>query len=329
VIATHSVERDAQHVSGIISDVPGQLLDEVRAAAAQVASAARFVDIDQSRIEAYAASLPLAEARAPALDPATHFLGAPEATLAYVVTLDAIKFGSGYFPRLRKRPGCSGYFTVAASLKDAFEANGPFSAPQLQQLDAAACTRIFGQADTDASIGELMGLFAQALNDLGSYVQRRFDGSFSKLVAAAEGQAERLVELLVEMPFYRDVGFLKRAQLTAADLVVAGVAEFGDLDRLTIFADNLVPHVLRLDGVLRYDPGLVERIEREELIPSGSPEEVEIRALALHAVELLVAALRRRGERVSAMQLDYVLWNRGRQPAYKARPRHRTRTVFY
>jgi hypothetical protein len=28
-------------------------------------------------------------------------------------------------------------------------------------------------------------------------------------------------------------------------------------------------------------------------------------------------------------QLDYVLWNRGQAAQYKARPRHRTRTVFY
>jgi len=309
--------------------VPEALLDQVRAAAARTAAGARFVRIDAARIEAYAASLPLEAARAPSLDPRTHYLGQPADSLAYVVTLDAINFGSGYFPRLRKRPGCSGYFTVAWSLKDAFEAHGPLSAAQLQQLDQAACTTLFGQVGTDASIDELMGLFAQALRDLGAYLERRFGGSFSELVATAEGSAERLAELLVEMPFYRDVGFLKRAQLTAADLVVAGVASFRDLDRLTIFADNLVPHVLRLDGVLAYDPHLLERIEREELIPSGSSEEVEIRACALHAVELLVAALRQRGEPVSAMQLDYVLWNRGQEAAYKARPRHRTRTVYY
>jgi len=309
--------------------VPHALLDQVRAAAAQTAAGARFVRLDDARIATYAASLPLEAARAPSLDPQTHYLGQPADTLAYVVTLDAINFGSGYFPRLRKRPGCSGYFTVAWSLKDAFEAHGPYSAEQLQQLDQAACTDVFGQAGTDASIGELMGLFAQALRDLGAYLERRFGGSFSELVAAADGSAEGLVELLAEMPFYRDAGFFKRAQLTAADLVVAGVASFRDLDRLTIFADNLVPHVLRLDGVLEYDPQLVARIEREELIPAGSPEELEIRACALHAVELLTEALRQGGEPVSAMQLDYVLWNRGQEAAYKARPRHRTRTVYY
>jgi hypothetical protein len=126
------------------------------------------------------------------------------------------------------------------------------------------------------------------------------------------------------MPFYRDVGFYKRAQLTAADLATAGVAEFQDLDRLTIFADNLVPHVLRVDGILSYEPELLERINREELIPKGSREELEIRATALHAVELIA-----KRTPVTPMQLDYLLWNRGQEAGYKALPRHRTRTVFY
>ena len=83
------------------------------------------------RIAPYAAGLPLAQARAPELDAATHYLVEPVGTLAYVVQLDAINFGSGYFPRLQKRPGMSGYFTVAASLKDAFVAEGPFSTSRL------------------------------------------------------------------------------------------------------------------------------------------------------------------------------------------------------
>jgi hypothetical protein len=304
-----------------------RLLDEVRATAAAVAQSAQYVRVQTDAIEAYATALPLDELENPELDPATHYLGKPEATLAYVLTLDAVNFGSGYFPKLTKRPGLSGYFTVAASLKDLYEAEGPLSAAQLRALTQAACTAIFGQRDNpDPGVAELMGLFCRALNDLGSYVADSFGGSFRALVTAADRKAEKLVSILKEMPFYQDVGFYKRAQLTAADLSVARVAQFDDLDRLTIFADNLVPHVLRVDGILSYDPGLLERIEREELIPAGSVEEREIRAGALHAVELIAAAL---DHKVTSMQLDYLLWNRGQLPAYKAQPRHRTRTVFY
>ncbi len=92
------------------------------------------------------------------------------------------------------------------------------------------------------------------------------------------------------MPFY------KRAQLAAADLALAldgaGPGAFDDLDRLTIFADNLVPHVLRVDGVLRYDDTLAARVAAGELLLPGEPSEVEIQAAAVHAVELLVAACR-------------------------------------
>ncbi len=303
------------------------LLDEVRATAKAVAQSARYVRVQIDAIEAYAASLPLHELENPELDAATHYLGPPEATLAYVLTLDAINFGSGYFPKLTKRPGLSGYFTVASSLKDLYEANGPLSAAHLTRLTQEDCRVIFGQKNNDdAGVKELMSLFSRALNDLGTYVQEQFGGSFQALVTAADGSAEELVSILKQMPFYQDVGFYKRAQLSAADLSVAHVAQFHDLDQLTMFADNLVPHVLRVDGILSYDPGLLERIEREELIPAGTREEREIRAGALHAVELIAAAL---DHKVTSMQLDYLLWNRGQLPAYKAQPRHRTRTVFY
>ena len=82
---------------------------------------------------------------------------------------------------------------------------------------------------------------------------------------------------------------------------------------------------LRIDGVLEFEQRLVGRIDRGELIEHDSPEEVEIRACALHAVELLVAA----HERTTATAVDYALWHRGAEPRYKAHPRHRARTTAY
>ena len=50
--------------------------------------------------------------------------------------------------------------------------------------------------------------------------------------------------------------YYERAQLAAADLSLAfdgrGLGRFDDLQNLTIFADNLVPHVLRVDNILIY-----------------------------------------------------------------------------
>jgi hypothetical protein len=126
------------------------------------------------------------------------------------------------------------------------------------------------------------------------------------------------------MPFFDDRGFYKRAQIAANDLALAGVAEFPDIDSLTVFADNLVPHVLRLDGVLIYDDALARAVDAGELLPAGSDQEREIRACAVHACELLA---RRAG--VPPRTLDNWLWNRGQHPPYSERPAHLTRTVFY
>ena len=97
------------------------------------------------------------------------------------------------------------------------------------------------------------------------------------------------------------------------------------LDRLTLFADNLVPHVLRLDRVLEFDPALVARIDAGRLLEHDSPAEVEIRAVALHAVELLVQA----HGATTATAVDNLLWHRGAGERYKARPRHRARCTAY
>src|SRR5437867_3976929 len=91
--------------SGIIDEQAMGLLDEVRSTTRSIAQSARYVRVQTEAIATYAAGLPLEVAQTPALDAATHHLGAPEATLAFVVTLDAINFGSGYFPKLKKRPG--------------------------------------------------------------------------------------------------------------------------------------------------------------------------------------------------------------------------------
>jgi hypothetical protein len=178
-----------------------------------------------------------------------------------------------------------------------------------------------------------MPLFAGSLNDLGRHIRDEYSGSFTAFVDAADGSAVALVTELAGWDCFADsstydgieLPFLKRAQIAAADLARADVWRPGDLDQLTMFADNLVPHVLRLDGILEFDPELVARIDREELIEHGSPEEVEIRACSVHAVELVVAA--RPG--AIAAEIDQALWLRGQEPRYKASPRPRSRSTAY
>lgn len=308
------------------------IADEVRESCAQIAASARSVRIDLSAVAA------VAPAPAPQLDPERHYLeGEPADVADYMLALDAINFGSGWFPTLRKRTSdgkpLGGYFTVSWAFADHVRAYGPPTCTWLSQVSTREIAAILGQhADH-----ELMSLYAQALRALGRFLRDPLNpasGSTASrrlparraldLVAEAGGSAVRLAEMLARgMAMFDDRGFYKRAQIAPNDLALAGVAEFCDLDRLTIFADNLVPHVLRCDGVLVYDDELAARIDRGERLTLGGAER-EIRACAVHACELIS---QRTG--VPARAIDTWLWTRGQALEYKARPRHRCRTVFY
>ena len=86
--------------------------------------------------------------------------------------------------------------------------------------------------------------------------------------------------------------------------------------RLTVFADNLLPHVLRLDGVLIYEPALARLVDQGRLLRTGSRMEREIRACTVHACEQLAMRLE-----VPPRTLDNWLWNRGRHRPTASDPR--------
>jgi hypothetical protein len=295
------------------------------------------VHLVDDAIPALAASLAAEGLGTDPEDPAHTAVGASDEDRArFVLALDAVNFGSGWFPVLRKAPGASGYHTIAGALRD----RDGVTVDEMQAATGPWCAELFGQAGND-EVADLMDLFAQSWAQLGVVIERF--GSALELVDAAGQSADQLVELLAwEHKLYRDVSehdgervpLFKRAQITAVDLAQAfggeGPGRFEDLDRLTMFADNLVPHVLRLAGVLHYDDALLARIEAGELLEHGSVEEVEIRAVAVHAVERVVAALHDIGEKdATAGQVDMALWHRGGRPEAKAHKRHRCRTTAY
>jgi Queuosine salvage protein len=288
------------------------LSEVVRARSAQIAATARAVRIDLEALE------DLAPGEPPELDPRRHYLEGPQADVAaYLLVLDTINFGSGWFPTLRKRTGSSGYFTVAWALADRWRAGAGWTNAQLRAMRTEEVADTLGQARDH----ELMALYAQALRELGRFLG---DRDALDVVAGANGSAVRMAELLAGgMTMWQDEGFYKRAQIAPSDLALGGVAEFDDLDALTIFADNLVPHVLRCEGVLVYDERLAAHIDAGRRLRPG-PQEREIRACAVHAC---AAIAQRTG--LTERDVDNALWYRGQRPEYKARPRHRCRTVYY
>jgi hypothetical protein len=309
---------------------PVHISDRVRDACALVACSARSVAIDEEAAASYADTLP-AGIEKPQLDPTTYVVEADHETrAAFVICSNAINFGSGWWPTIRKRPGHSGYFTIAVGLAERFRAAGPWPAEALMELSAADIAETVGQ-DPDHP---LMADYAGTLRDVGEHVARDHGGRFAAVIEAADGSAPALADLLATWTAFSDVStyqgkavpFFKRAQLVPADAERAGVASLRDERRLTAFADNLVPHVLRVDGVIHLDPALQKSIEAGELLVHGSPEEVELRACAVHCVELLAAS----GEHgLSPAEIDSVLWNRGQQRRYKALPRPRSRNTAY
>jgi hypothetical protein len=279
------------------------LTDRVRLHCAGVAASARHVSID-----------PDAEVAAggiSGLDASLHFLEGSSTDVArYVLILDTINFGSGWFDELQTTTDA-----LTERLTAHARAEGPWTAEQLRGLDARAVGDTLGLVPRH----QLTRLYAAALNHLGGFLGHR--PMENVLGDSAEELAERLAQ---GMPFFDDRGFYKRAQIAANDLHLAGVVNFADIDRLTIFADNLVPHVLRLDGVLVYSEQLATLIDSREPLTAGGELESELRGCAVHACEGLAATLG-----VPPRLLDNWLWNRGRRPPYSERPAHISRTVYY
>ena len=138
---------------------------------------------------------------------------------------------------------------------------------------AAGNRRRPGRRDdsTRIPIHPLMGLFAASLQDLGDRVQREFGGSFSaagrlgRRLGGDAGPAARRLGIVCRLLAATRSSSCPSSSGPRSPPPTCNepaVASFTDFDRLTMFADNLVPHVLRLDGVLRFDPELVARIER-------------------------------------------------------------------
>src|SRR5215208_4395128 len=138
--------------------------ERVREHCAAVAASARHVSIDLDAAGRIEPGPP------PVLDPERHYLeGSREDVAMYMLTLDAINFGSGWFPTLRKRPGSSGYYTVAWGLAERFRAHEPWSPGELRALTEDELADVLGQERGH----ELMGLYARALHDLGAFLGDR------------------------------------------------------------------------------------------------------------------------------------------------------------
>ena len=306
----------------------------------------KHVQIDTEAISNLVANSSHLEIPPLTLGPAPyHFFDSTATTAEWLFLLDTVNHC--FWPDVDSPPWTvhykdetlSGYWALAASLKRAMEEGFAIQrATTLAQLDSKTLAHIFrGRGN--------IPLFEKRLKNLrqaGEVLLDRFQGSFIHVLEEAGASATELTDLLAkEFPSFNDtatyggkkVYFYKRAQLLVHDLHCSFSGQswgnFIDLEHLTAFADYKLPQVLRHLGILCYKPRLADRIQNLVYIPAGSPEEVEIRAATICAVELLREELIKAGSRANTPQLDNWLWYLGQEDAYCALPYHRTRTIFY
>jgi hypothetical protein len=264
-----------------------------------------------------------------------HYISADkEKTAAYILALDSINFGSGYFHIARECGIELEYAVIASGLKKAFE-QGELDRPEAwAKVTAADFSWLLSMPQgAHPQLDKLMTLFAKHLQETGRKVLTAYQGKVLSLIESAGHSALKLADMVAEWKGFHDVHsykgreipILKRAQILASDMNLA-LSGLKDMDKLTIFADNMVPHVLRCDGILEYTAALAEKIDNGVPLLSGSAEEIEIRASAIHAVELMKAAA---PQSITSVNLDHLLWHRGYEPELYKKRTHRTLTTDY
>ncbi|MFP4474704.1 MAG: queuosine 5'-phosphate N-glycosylase/hydrolase [Desulfatibacillaceae bacterium] len=312
---------------------------------ARVAESARDVRVDAGALSRFAGLLAESGAVPTDWDTTNHYVGRAPDTTMYFLALDAVNF-CFFAPLDRSRwevdvdgRRLSGYVGMAAALKRAvldgrFELDARFFA----EMTKARFAGILG----GEGFLPLMAERAQSLRQTGGALMEYAGGDPLDFVGLARKSAVKFARLIAgTIPSFNDtaayqgktVYFHKRAQILASDLHGAldatGPGEFPDIGDLTCFADYKLPQVLRQAGVLEYSAALAHNVDNMIPLAAGGPEEVEIRAATVHAVELLRREMEGLGVARTSAAIDWMIWNMGQDDAWREKPYHRVVTIYY
>lgn len=307
------------------------VMEDVRASAAWVASHSSHVFVDclgiEKVVESIKESIPKVEWDFEGI----HYFDGGPLTVQYLLVLDALNFC--FWPDEELS-----YDHLALGLKRALEHDkSAFDADRLQKYTGAELREMLKWPRPLPLEDERVRL----LHEVGRQLEKNFEGKASNLVESCGKSAVKLVELVAcHFPGFRDhslykghqVFLYKRAQIFVADLRGAfkdhSYGEFHDIGAITIFADYIVPAVLRHLGVLKYSSSLARIVESNSEIGSGTEEEVELRACSIHAVEKIKELIQlNSGKQVLSLELDLWLWSFGIQ--FPSLSHHRTLSVYY
>lgn len=224
-----------------------------------------------------------------------------EGTLAFIFLMDLLNFSfwsekpdSERFAVWYRDRRWTGYWSLVASIQRALDEGVPITDPHFWQ-DEDECTpdalRHVFRSTTDEEMPLLEERLA-CVREAGRVLYEKYQCSLPNLVAAANGSAAALVNILArDFVAFRDehafegrrrpVRFLKRAQIFVADLWACfegdGYGSFRDIDKITMFADYRVPQLLCGLGCMFYSPKLDAAVRAGQLIESGSSWELQMR----------------------------------------------------
>lgn len=207
------------------------------------------------------------------------------------------------------------------------------------------CSKISEEEFSDILRGNIeIPLFKERFNtlkEIGENMVKNFDGKASNLINEANGDALKLLELIINnFPSFSDISeyknkeihFCKRAQLLVADIhqIFNGISfgKLGNMDKITACADYKLPLILNNLGILEYTSELSQKINNKIEIKKHSPEETEIRASTIWAVEFIKEEVRKRNPQIMSFQINDDLWL-ATQGNKIINPYHRTRTTAY
>lgn len=247
--------------------------------------------------------------------------------------------GEKYFTQWRGKDW-TGAYGMYASINKAMENGIPITSPRyLANISLKQVNEIFSQDSQIPLAEERRWVF----NEVGVILSKTY-GSFANLYNFSNGKlfdnGNGFVERLsLDFPSFNDSAnidgqkaiFNKRAQLAAAEihgrLLAEGITAFEDVEKLTAFADYVLPKGLRSMGILQYSTDLAQRVDSGFLIPKNSPEELEIRAASIHSFDRLLKSINSLNEeKINTLHLDYTIWSECRKAPGK---HHLTKTIAY
>ncbi|CAA7262957.1 unnamed protein product [Cyclocybe aegerita] len=256
----------------------------------------------------------------------------------------------------KERKVHTGYWSLVAALDRALEEDIPITDPRFYSSETlcpdSLIEHVFREAKQSTESIPLLKERVGVMREVGFILCNSFGGSFKGFLDEfqrrydGQGTSLDLVRMVTDtFPSFRDevyyegtkVCLWKRAQILVAETWAAFFPFSAEdphplfpgpngpeIRRLTMFADYRVPQILYHLCILAYPPSLLRKLHAHTPLPSGSKEEVSLRAASVIAVERVREEILRLikeeegGENsdkvsnagvVSSVLIDFYLWD--------------------